>query len=179
MGLSSRLRDTSGSFYYGGDVEVLDPSQKEKFIGAAKSVLGLIEETGAGLMLPKSLAPRKLEMFLNADAMKVAQDFADNLELNLREAVRDRQKNNHMDLPITDAEILGVHNAKQGDAYYLRNILNRSGLNLGHLVRRMAQTGTAPCFNRRSWTHWLRKWPRRRTCRAMIIAHDTRRDLAE
>lgn len=143
-GIKQQIQRYIDQFYYGGDVEVLDPNTKEKVAGALKSVLGLIEETGGGVMLPKFIAPRKLEMFLNADAMKVAQQFSDELELNIREAVRDRQNNNRMDSPITDAELLGIHNANKGDAYYMRNILNRAGLNIGHLARRLAQNWDQP-----------------------------------
>lgn len=143
-GIKQQIQRYIEQFYYGGDVEVLDPNTKEKMAGALKSIIGLIEETGGGVMLPKFIAPRKLEMFLNADAMKVAQQFSDELELHIREAIRDRQKNNRMDSPITDAELLGIHNATKGDAYYLRNILTRAGLNIGHLTRRLAQNWEQP-----------------------------------
>jgi hypothetical protein len=143
-GIRDQIERYIKQFYYGGDVEVVDPNTREKVAGGIKSVLGLLEETGGGIMLPRALAPRKLEMFLNSDAMKVAQDLLEDVELNLREAIRNRAELGRMDSPISDAELIGVHNAEKGDALYLRNLFTRAGLNLNYVVRRLAQEPSHP-----------------------------------
>lgn len=120
---------------FGGDFEVADPNKKEKLLGRLKSLLGLIEETGGGLMLPKALAPRKLEQMLNFTAIRHAYRLIEELKLNIDEANSDRKKLG-ISGRITDQELLGDAKAKEGDASYMRNLFNRAGLSLDGLMER-------------------------------------------
>lgn len=141
-------------FNFGGEMEYADPTWTEKQLGRVASILGLIEETGGGIMLPRAAAPRKLEQFLNFQAIRHANRMLDELRLNMLEAVRDRRELGRND-PVTDMELLGDPKATTGDARFMRELFRRGGINLDAVMARLQSEPDRPLLRNNEWNSFV------------------------
>lgn len=142
-------------FTYGGELIETDPNTMDKAKGVINSMLGLFQETGGGMMLPRSFAPRKLEQFLNFQAIRHADRLIDELTLNLKEAIQNREELGIKDQPVTDAELLGDSSAKSGEAAYMRSIFNRAGLNLDAMIERLKNNPGRDLLEPSEWNSFV------------------------
>lgn len=155
-GIDNQVKRYLGQmFLFGGDIEHVDPTTVEKIKGGAASLLGLFQETGFGLILPKAIAPRKVEQFLNFLAIRHGQRLIDELTMNLRESIADRKALGVGDVPLTDAELLGDPKAKQGEATYMRRILSNAGLNMDAIVERLKNNPTRDLLTSAEWNSFV------------------------
>lgn len=153
-GLRNQIERYITMFQMGGEFEHLDQTTAENWKGGINSLLGLFQETGGGVMMPKAMAPRKLEQFLNFQAIRHADRLLTDLTLNLKEALRDRAENN-IDTPVTDAELLGDSTAKTGDAMYMRKMFNNAGLNLDAIITNLKNNPNRDLLTPAQWNSFV------------------------
>lgn len=141
-------------FTHGGEFVETEVTGGEKVKGGLNSLLGMFQETGGLIMMPKALAPRKLEQYLNFQAIRHADRLLQELTLNIKKAIRDRADLGLSD-PITDAELLNDSTAKQGEALYMRNMFNRAGLNIDALAARLKDNPERDLLNPSEWNSFV------------------------
>lgn len=139
----------------GGEFIDIDDSAAGKVKGSINSLLGIFQETGGGVMLPRALAPRKLEQFLNFQAIRYADRLIEELTGNLQQAIIDRRELGITDSPITDAELLGDSHASGGEAMYMRSIFNKAGLNIDALIKKLESNPDRPLLEPSQWNSFV------------------------
>lgn len=154
-GIQNQLERYIRMHTFGGSLEHVDPTGKEKVFGSVTSLLGLFQETGFGLMLPKALAPRKLEQFLNFQAARYGDRLLEELTLNLKEAIQSRVEAGIEDAPITDAELLGDPKADKGSAIYMRRMFGNAGLNLDALMDKLRNNSNRDLLEPAQWNSFI------------------------
>lgn len=153
-GIKGQVQKYLKMFTLGGELNVIDPEGAQKVKGGIESLVGLLQETGGGVMLPKALAPRKLEQLLNFQAIRYADRLLEELRLNILEAQKNREMTELTD-PITDAELLGDSRDSKGNAQYMRNIFNRAGLNLNAIAHRAGLKERADLLDPTEWNSFV------------------------